>query len=49
MRVGAPWGWQPLVDLPRLFDLWVEHYGQVAEQQRLLLPLRPVYFLEPAD
>ncbi len=38
-----------LVDLPRLFDLWVEHYGQVAEQQRLLLPLRPVYFLEPAD
>ena len=38
-----------LVDLRRLFDLWVEHYVQVAEQQRRLLPLRPVYFLEPAD
>ena len=38
-----------LVDLRRLFDLWVEHYGRVAEQQRRLLPLRPVYFLEPAD
>lgn len=34
-----------LVDLKRLFDLWVEHYNRIPELQRRLLPLRPVYFL----
>lgn len=38
-----------LVDLKRFFDLWVEHYPQIPETRRRLLPLRPVYFLEPID
>jgi restriction system protein len=36
-----------LLDLRRLFDLWVEHYEQIPEANRRLLPLRPVYFLAP--
>lgn len=38
-----------LVDLKRLFDLWVEHYSQVDEAKRRLLPLRAVYYLAPDD
>lgn len=38
-----------LIDLVRLFDLWVEHYPSVAETERHLLPLRPVHFLAPID
>jgi restriction system protein len=38
-----------LVDLKRLFDLWVEHYDKVPESARWLLPLRPVYYLEPTE
>lgn len=38
-----------LVDLERLFDLWVEHYERVAESDRALLPLRPIYYLAPTD
>jgi restriction system protein len=38
-----------LVDLKRLFDLWVEHYERIPEVQRRLLPIRPVYFLIPAE
>jgi restriction system protein len=38
-----------LVDLRRLFDLWVEHYDRIAEQYRRLLPLRPVYYLAPDE
>jgi restriction system protein len=38
-----------LVDLKRLFDLWVEHYGKIPEVQRRLLPIRPVYFLIPSE
>lgn len=38
-----------LVDLKRLFDLWTEHYTQVPEAQRRLLPLRPVYYLAPDE
>ena len=34
-----------LVDLERLFDLWVEHYDTIPEEQRRLLPLKKVYFL----
>ncbi len=34
-----------LLDLKRLFDLWTEHYEQIPEAQRRLLPLRPVYYL----
>jgi restriction system protein len=38
-----------LVDLKRLFDLWVEHYERIPEVQRRLLPIRPVYFLIPEE
>jgi restriction system protein len=36
-----------LLDLRRFCDLWVEHYEEIPEVQRRLLPLRPVYFLTP--
>jgi len=35
-----------LIDLQRLFDLWVEHYNRVPESARRLLPIRPIYFLD---
>lgn len=38
-----------LVDLKRLFDLWIEHYDAIPEATRRLLPLKPVYFLERAE
>ena len=38
-----------LVDLRRLFDLWVEHYARIPEQYRRLLPLKPVYFLSLSE
>ncbi len=38
-----------LVDLEKLFDLWVLHYEKVAETDKLLLPLKPVYYLAPSD
>jgi restriction system protein len=38
-----------LIDLERLFDLWVERYGKVAEDDRSLLPLKPVYYLAPQE
>jgi len=36
-----------LVDLQRLFDLWVEHYEKIPDEYRRLLPLRRVWFLAP--
>lgn len=36
-----------LVDLERLFDLWVEFYPRLDEGARKLLPLRPIQFLAP--
>ena len=38
-----------LVDLKRLFDLWVEHYASIEERHRTLLPLRAVYYLAPSE
>ena len=38
-----------LLDAKRLFDLWVQHYDNIPEVQRRLLPLRPVYFLAPIE
>lgn len=38
-----------LIDLEKLFDLWVEHYGQIDDADKNLLPLRPVHFLAPRD
>jgi len=38
-----------LLDLEKLFDLWVQHYDKIAEEDKKLLPLRPVYYLAPAE
>lgn len=38
-----------LLDLKRLFDLWTDHYNEIPEEQRRLLPLQPVYYLAPDD
>jgi restriction system protein len=38
-----------LVDLKRLFDLWVEHYDRIPEVHRRLLPLKPIYYLIPSE
>jgi restriction system protein len=38
-----------LVDLERLFDLWVQHYDRIVESDKLLLPLKPVYYLAPSE
>jgi restriction system protein len=34
-----------LIDMEKLVSLWVEHYKRLTEEDRSLLPLRPVYFL----
>lgn len=36
-----------LLDLEKLFDLWVQHYDKIAESDKRLLPLKPVYYLAP--
>ena len=38
-----------LVDLEKLVGLWVEHYDKVAEADKFLLPLTPVYYLAPKE
>ncbi len=38
-----------LIDLERLFDLWVEHYAELEESVKNLLPLKPVYYLAPTN
>jgi restriction system protein len=38
-----------LVDLKRLFDLWVEYYDKIPEVYRRLLPLKPIYYLIPSE
>lgn len=38
-----------LINLEKLFDLWVEHYKELAESDKQLLPLRPVYYLAPSE
>lgn len=35
-----------LLDLGALYRLWVEHQRSIPEESRLLLPLRPVYYLD---
>jgi restriction system protein len=37
-----------LIDLERLVELWVEHYGRIPDTHRQLLPLRPVHYLSVA-
>ncbi|MBI3637696.1 MAG: Mrr restriction system protein [Candidatus Rokubacteria bacterium] len=36
-----------LIDLEKLFDLWVEHFDRLSEEDKRLLPLKPVHFLAP--
>lgn len=36
-----------LINLERLFDLWVEHYDRLSDEARRRLPLRPIWFLAP--
>lgn len=36
-----------LIDLERLFDLWIEFYPKLTDQARQRLPLKPIYFLAP--
>jgi restriction system protein len=38
-----------LIGLERLFDLWVEFYANLSEEERQLLPLKQVHFLAPAE
>lgn len=38
-----------LVDLEQLVELWVQHYEKVSESDKRLLPLKPVYYLAPAE
>lgn len=37
-----------LLDLEQFLDLWTSHYNKIAEDRKLLLPLRPVYYLAPS-
>jgi restriction system protein len=34
-----------LINLEKLVELWVEHYKKINETDKLLLPLKPVYYL----
>lgn len=36
-----------LLDNEQLFDLWVEYYEKLKDEDRRRLPLKPVYFLSP--
>jgi len=38
-----------LVDLDKLFELWVQHYDEIPDADRQRLPLAPVYFLAADD
>jgi len=38
-----------LIDMKKFFDHWVEHYDQISEEYRRLMPLKPVYFIAPSE
>lgn len=38
-----------LIDLRRLFDLWVEHYDKLEDVDRRRMPVRPIWFLAPEE
>jgi restriction system protein len=38
-----------LIDLDRLVELWVQYSPKLADSDRQLLPLKPIYFLTPSD
>lgn len=35
-----------LVNPSRLFELWTEHYDRIPDEQRRLMPLKPIYYLD---
>ena len=35
-----------LIDLPRFIELWREHYDELSEEDKSLLPLQTIYFLD---
>jgi restriction system protein len=37
-----------LIDLEQFLDLWISHYSRISEDKKLMLPLRPVYYLAPS-
>lgn len=38
-----------LIDLKKVYDLWVQHQSQISEEHRQLMPLTPVYFLDTSS
>ena len=38
-----------LMDLNRLISLWEDFYDKLKEEDKSLLPLRPIYFLTQAE
>jgi restriction system protein len=38
-----------LLDLEKLVDLWVKNYKKIEESDKLLLPLKPIYYLAPTE
>lgn len=37
-----------LIDLDRFISLWIEFYGKLTDEDKSLLPLRPIYFYAPS-
>lgn len=38
-----------LINLDKLFELWVAHYDRLTHEARQKLPLKPIYFLAPEE
>jgi restriction system protein len=38
-----------LVDLERLFELWITHYDDLDDDARRRMPLKPIFFLAPVE
>lgn len=38
-----------LLDLSRIYDLWVEHYDNLTQEAKHRFPLKPIYFLTSLD
>jgi len=36
-----------LINLQKLYKLWIEHLGKLDEEAKVLFPLKPIYFLAP--
>ena len=35
-----------LIDMPRFIELWISNYGALSDEDKSLLPLQPVFFLD---